>query len=129
MQIEGARLFRRNALVGLVVGVPLSVVFLWLAVRGLQPGQVWGSLRDADRLDVALAVVLMGAIYSLQALRWRWITRHSAELPWRTFLRLIVSQRRHQQRHTRPARRCAARLLVGPCRPVRTGAGVLHRRR
>jgi uncharacterized protein (TIRG00374 family) len=74
-----------------VLGVPLSLVFLWLAVRGLSPGKVWDALRDADPLDVAGSVLLIGAIYSLQAVRWRWITRRSADLPWRTFLRLIVS--------------------------------------
>jgi hypothetical protein len=88
--VDGARLYRRSVGIGLVVGVPLSLVFLWLALSGLQPGQVWGALRGANPLDVALAVVLMGVIYSIQALRWRWISRRSAELPWRTYLRLIV---------------------------------------
>lgn len=90
-QIPGPGLLRRNMVIGLVVGVPLSLVFLWLAVRGLSPGQVWDVLKGADPVDVAGAVLLIGAIYAIQAVRWRWITRRSADLPWRTFLRLIIS--------------------------------------
>jgi len=90
-QTPGPGLLRRNVVIGLVVGVPLSLVFLWLAVRGISPGQVWDVLKGADPVDVAGAVALIGAIYAIQAARWRWITRRSADLPWRTFLRLIIS--------------------------------------
>jgi uncharacterized protein (TIRG00374 family) len=89
--IDGPRLFRRNVMVGLLVGVPLSLLFLYLAVRGLHPGQVSDALSKADPLSVAGAVVLIGVIYSVQAVRWRWIARRTVALPWRTFLRLIIS--------------------------------------
>ena len=91
MAIDGRSLFRRNVMVGLVVGVPLSLLFLYLAVRGLHPGQVSNALSKADPLPVAGAVALIGAIYSVQAVRWKWIARRSVVLPWRTFLRLIIS--------------------------------------
>jgi glycosyltransferase 2 family protein len=57
----------------------------------LHAGQVGDAIRQADPVPVAIAVALIGVIYSVQAVRWRWIARRSAVLPWRTFLRLIIS--------------------------------------
>jgi uncharacterized protein (TIRG00374 family) len=74
-----------------VVGVPVSVVFLYLAVRGLQPGQVRDALSRAQPPQVAAAVLAMAAIYSLQAARWRWIGRHVGMLGWLTYLRFVLS--------------------------------------
>ena len=65
-------------MIGLLVGVPLSLIFMFLAVRGLHPGEVADALRGADPLPVVGAVALIGVIYSVQAARWRWITRRSA---------------------------------------------------
>lgn len=65
----------RAALVGLVVGVPLSLVFLWLASRNANPDEVWAALRGADLGYMALAVAAIGCVYVLQAVRWRAIAR------------------------------------------------------
>ena len=89
--IAGPRLFHRNIKIGLLVGVPLSLIFMFLAVRGLSPGEVADALRRADPLPVVGAVAMMGAIYSVQAARWRWITRRSARMRWRSFLRLVIA--------------------------------------
>lgn len=62
---------RRATLVGLVVGVPLSTLFLWLALKSTDLGSVWRTLKAARGVDVAAAVVAMGAVYVVQALRWR----------------------------------------------------------
>src|SRR5260221_14561953 len=83
-------MYRRSLLVGVVVGLPLSFLFLFLAVRGLHPGDLADTLKRANPLKVALAVVLMGVIYSVQAARWRWIARSAGALGWRTFLRLVI---------------------------------------
>jgi hypothetical protein len=89
--IAGPRLLRRNMRVGLLVGVPLSLIFLFLAVRGLDAGEVTDTLRRADPLPVVGAVTLIGVIYSVQAARWRWIARRSARMRWRSFLRLVIA--------------------------------------
>ena len=78
-------------MIGLLVGVPLSLIFMFLAVRGLHPGEVADALRGADPVPVAGAVALIGVIYSVQAARWRWITRRSAHRRWRSFLRLVIA--------------------------------------
>jgi uncharacterized protein (TIRG00374 family) len=66
---------RRAVLVALVVGTPISAVFLWLAFRSADLDEVWSTLTDADPLDVALAIAAMTGVYLLQALRWRAIAR------------------------------------------------------
>lgn len=76
---------------GLLVGVPLSLVFLYLAVRGLKPGEVADSLARAEPMRVGLAVAVIGVIYAVQAARWRWIARRAGRAPWRVFLRFVIS--------------------------------------
>jgi uncharacterized protein (TIRG00374 family) len=65
----------RALLVGLVVGVPLSLVFLWLAVRNADLGEVRSVLSGSDLGLVALAVAAMAGVYLGQAVRWRAIAR------------------------------------------------------
>jgi uncharacterized protein (TIRG00374 family) len=62
---------RRRAIVGLVVGVPISAVFLWLAVRNADLDAVRDALGDAEAGGVALAVLAFMAMYGIQAARWR----------------------------------------------------------
>jgi glycosyltransferase 2 family protein len=61
----------RKALVAIAVGIPVSAVFLWLAVRDADLGAVKRSLRDAEGGFVALAVLAMMGVYVFQAARWR----------------------------------------------------------
>jgi hypothetical protein len=61
---------RLRTLVALV-GVPIGVVFLWLAVRDTDLHAVWDSLRDARVGLVGLAVGAFGVVYVVQATRWR----------------------------------------------------------
>jgi uncharacterized protein (TIRG00374 family) len=80
----------RRAVLTLVAGVPVSAAFLWLAVRDADLGSVSGALQDAHLLDVALAVVAMGAVYALQAARWRRVANTPA-VPLARFYELVVS--------------------------------------
>lgn len=61
--------------VGLVVGLPLSALFLWLAFRNADVPEVWSVLTGADIGYVALAVAAMAGVYTGQAGRWRAIAR------------------------------------------------------
>jgi glycosyltransferase 2 family protein len=63
---------RRRAIVGgLALGLPVSGVFLWLAIRGADLGEVRSALADATIAPLALALVAFGVVYSAQAERWR----------------------------------------------------------
>jgi uncharacterized protein (TIRG00374 family) len=61
---------RLRTLVALV-GVPIGLFFLWLAVRNADLDAVWDTLREADKGLVALAVGMFGAVYAFQSARWR----------------------------------------------------------
>ena len=62
---------RRAVVIGLVLGLPLSAFFLWLAVTSTDLGSVWRTLKAARVGDLIGAVVAMGAVYLVQAVRWR----------------------------------------------------------
>jgi glycosyltransferase 2 family protein len=64
---------RRAIVVALVVGLPLSALLLWLATRNVDLDRVWDSLADAEPWAVALAVLAIGSLFALQAVRWRGI--------------------------------------------------------
>ena len=80
----------RGILVGLVVGVPVSGVCLWLATRGLDPDRLWRTLRGADPGPLALAVLAMAAVYAAQSERWRILARGQADRPRRVFTALVI---------------------------------------
>jgi len=54
-----------------LLGIPVGLVFLWLAVRNADADAVWDTLRDADLGLVALAIGAFAIVYLLQAVRWR----------------------------------------------------------
>ncbi|MGH3428179.1 MAG: lysylphosphatidylglycerol synthase domain-containing protein, partial [Mycobacteriales bacterium] len=83
---------RHFVIVGIVVGVPVSAVFLALAARGLQPHNVVDSVHRAHVGDLLLAVACLGAMYACQALRWQRIAAAAGlRLGWRSFLRMVIT--------------------------------------
>ena len=62
---------RRATLFGLVVGVPVSLLFLWLAFRNADVDAVWDAAREADLGLLLLAVPAIALVYIFQAARWR----------------------------------------------------------
>lgn len=57
--------------IGLVVGIPVSLVFLWLAVRGVDLGEVWDVLSTANLWWFLLAIPFVNLLFPFQGLRWR----------------------------------------------------------
>jgi uncharacterized protein (TIRG00374 family) len=79
----------RSLAVAAAVGIPVSVVFLVLAVRGTDLGTVWGTLQGVRLLPLLGAVGPIGAVYWLQAARWRRIA--DTALGQRTFFEMVVA--------------------------------------
>lgn len=65
----------RAVFVGIVVGLPLSAFFLWLAFRNADVPEVWSVLTGADIRFATLAVAAIAGVYAGQAVRWRAIAR------------------------------------------------------
>jgi uncharacterized membrane protein YbhN (UPF0104 family) len=85
-----APLRSRAVLLGLVVGVPVSLVFLWLAVRNADLDEVRSVLGQSAPGLVALAVLAMAGVYAGQAARWRAIAR-TPEVSTARFGEMVVS--------------------------------------
>lgn len=90
MRRVASTLRSRAALVGLVVGFPLSALLLWLAFRDADVDEVWSVLSQAKVGFVLLAVVGVAGVYAGQALRWRAIARTPA-VPRTRFAEMVVS--------------------------------------
>ena len=80
---------RRTMWIAAIVGIPASAAFLYLAVRGADLNAVWQTLQGVRWGPLGLAVVFIGIVYWLQALRWRRIAATSAGQ--RRFVEMVVS--------------------------------------
>lgn len=68
----------RAVLLGVILGLPLSAFFFWLAFRNADVDEVWSALSEADVRLVVLAIAAMAGVYAGQAIRWRAISRTPA---------------------------------------------------
>ena len=81
---------RVRGLVTALVGVPIGLVFLWLALRDADFDAVWRSLEEAEAGAVGLAVAAFGCVYAFQSVRWRKIAS-TPELRLARFYEMTVS--------------------------------------
>ena len=105
----------RSLVVAAAVGIPISIVFLVLAIRGTDLGAVWGTLRGVRPLPLLGAVACMGVVYWLQAARWRRIADTAARAA--PLLRDGRRRRRGEQRAP-GARRGSSPRALGVARRV-----------
>lgn len=66
-----------------VVGILLSIVLLWWALREVDPHKVIAEIRQADPLYYILAVIAATAVFWIRA--WRWRTFLATAAPNSTF--------------------------------------------
>ena len=81
---------RNRVLLGLLLGLVVSAILLWLAVRNADFGEVRSVLARADIGFVALAIASLAVFYAGQALRWSAIARTPQVSPVR-FGEMVVS--------------------------------------
>lgn len=62
-----------------VVGIAISVVLLWYALRDVDPNEVMRELRNADPLFYVLSVIAATLVFPIRA--WRWGTLLAASNP------------------------------------------------
>jgi uncharacterized membrane protein YbhN (UPF0104 family) len=68
---EAGGLPLRRMLLFLCLGLPVSALLAFLAVRGAHLDRVGDAMRDAERARLATAVVVLVGVSWLQASRWR----------------------------------------------------------
>ena len=66
--LDSRRVKRNLSLIG---GTLLSLLFLWLAFRRVDLQEVWGALREADPLLVALALFTFLVTQVVKSVRWK----------------------------------------------------------
>jgi glycosyltransferase 2 family protein len=76
---------------GLAIGVPVSLVLLYVATRGVAWEDVRAALREARAGPLGAAVVALAGVYVVQGLRWRWLARRPARSSPATFVGLVVA--------------------------------------
>ena len=81
---------RFRGLVTALIGVPIGLVFLWLAFRDADVDAVSRALREAEAGPVAFAAMGFGGVYAFQSSRWRRIAS-TPDLRLARFYEMTVS--------------------------------------
>jgi uncharacterized protein (TIRG00374 family) len=72
------------------LGVAISVVFLWLALRGLKLSQVWGALQDADYIWLIPSVAVYFVAVWARTWRWHYLLRPLKRIPLSKLFPVLV---------------------------------------
>lgn len=79
----------RTIVVGLAIGLPMSALFLWLAVRGVDLGEVVAAITEASVGLVLLAIPCALLLLPFQGLRWRHLVEASPLPGRKAFVALV----------------------------------------
>lgn len=90
-QNDGATAVRRAGGWRVWVGIAVSAVFLFLAFRGQNPGDIWRTLRTVDLRWLPPALLLYAGGVWLRAVRWSVLLRPVAPLAPRDVLPTVLA--------------------------------------
>jgi glycosyltransferase 2 family protein len=71
----------RNQRLLVVVGLIISVFFLWFAFRNLNPEAVWSHIREINLLWLLIAIPVWFIALALISLRWQYLLRSIKKVP------------------------------------------------
>ncbi|MBP6016781.1 MAG: flippase-like domain-containing protein [Candidatus Promineofilum sp.] len=74
----------------LLIGVMISAVFIWLALRGLHLPDVWASLRTADYWWLIPSVAVYFLAVWARTWRWDYLLRPMKQIPLRRLFPVVV---------------------------------------
>lgn len=74
----------------LLIGVIISAVFIWLALRGLHLPDVWASLRTADYWWLIPSVAVYFLAVWARTWRWDYLLRPMKQIPLRRLFPVVV---------------------------------------
>ncbi len=69
----GSALPPDRRLVHAVLGIGFAAFFLYLAVRTVDPRELWSRLKAVNLWSVLPVLILIAAFFWLKAIRWRWL--------------------------------------------------------
>lgn len=72
------------------LGLLISLLFLWLAVRNLHLGDVWHNLRGANYAWLLPTVLAYFVTVGLRAWRWQVVIAPLQSVPWRRLFGVVV---------------------------------------
>ncbi|HEX6511076.1 MAG TPA: lysylphosphatidylglycerol synthase domain-containing protein, partial [Chloroflexota bacterium] len=61
----------RAAWIRWLIGLAVSVIFLWLAFRSIDPAEVWREMASADQRYLIPATATTLLTFILRGIRWR----------------------------------------------------------
>ncbi len=73
-----------------VAGIGISVILLWLALRGLDPRQTWAALSGANFWFIVPAVLIYFAGVAIRGLRWQRLLLPIEKIPARQAIALLI---------------------------------------
>ncbi len=79
----------RNKWLAALIGILISVIFLWIAFRNLKPDEVWSSIREANPALLLAGAVWYFAAVTVISLRWRFLLRSITPIPLRNLIPLV----------------------------------------
>lgn len=85
----GSVALRRSVAIGLILGIPFSVICLYLAVRGVDLAAVWATLRRTSPPWLVGVLVAFAGTYTCFAMRWQRIVATLGRLRYREALGLV----------------------------------------
>lgn len=74
----------------MLIGVLISAVFLWLALRGLHLPDVWSTLREADYGWLIPSVAIYFLAVWARTWRWDYLLRPMKQIPLRRLFPVVV---------------------------------------
>ncbi len=72
-----------------IAGMAVSAIFLYLALRGLRPEQLWESLDTLNAPTLLLAMLVYAAAVIVISLRWQFLLRAVKRVPLRGLTPLV----------------------------------------
>ncbi len=72
------------------LGILISAVFLWLALRGLRLDKFWETLRDADYLWLLPGIAVYFIAVWVRAWRWHYLLKPVKAIPTKTMFPIVA---------------------------------------
>ncbi|MFQ5422085.1 MAG: lysylphosphatidylglycerol synthase transmembrane domain-containing protein [Anaerolineae bacterium] len=72
------------------IGVIISAIFLWLALRGLDLGEVWADMRQANYLWLIPSVAVYFLAVWVRTWRWDYMLRPLKQIPLKRLFPVVV---------------------------------------